>query len=231
MRNTIFGGIAAICMAIPPVSAAPNLSLGEIPKLASPEGEGLLIDLMGHMEALEGAPIGFSVAPSSRSIASVKSGKNDAHVPMIDPGKSGKLASQGLMFSHATLGSLEFGIFHLGSTEMDIDNLDGLTFESLTQTAALFDLPVDGSNCLPCTMKKVTAGRLNGLITAKFVGEQIISSTGTEGIVYTKLKTFPVRFVLRDGDGATDQWISAMVDELRTSGALQETLPMYQQSN
>ncbi len=231
MPNLFVNSLAAFCLTVAPAFAAPTFSVGEIPKLANKDGAGLLIDLIHHMETLDSASIDFSVAPLARSVANVKSGTSDVHMPMMDPGRGRTLANDALMFSSATLGTLEFGVFHPEGTTIDVNAMADLNFETLSATADLFDFSIGASNCLPCTLKKVKAGRLDGLITARFVGQQIVDATGTAGIAYTHFKNFPIRFVLRNGDAATDQWLSATVDDLRASGALQKTLPMYKQPN
>jgi hypothetical protein len=230
VRIVLSAVLTVIILAVTPAWSTPTISLGELPTLSENREEGELIGLIKLMEAAEGSPIKYFVVPMMRSLTSVSSGASDVHMPMIDPGK-GASPMPGLMFSNATLGEVPFSVFHKTDSEIDVSGLKGLLLESPPQTSQLFDFTVNDTNCLPCSMKKLALGRIDGVILGQMVGDEVLKTEGILNVTSTPLAEYSVRFVLRDGDTETDQWLSDMMNGLRTSHNLEFIVPSFSQKS
>lgn len=208
-------------------------SLPEIPVLSEPSGNGIFVQLIEALdeEYTEGK-ISYDIVPFQRSLHNVARGKADFHLPLIEY-ESQKL--DGLKLSEFSLYTVQFSIFSNRSkrivTRKDIDSLKatdqfGLIIETDRTHLSQFDFPVLASSCMECSLKKLTAGRIDALIfggkSISFLREKLL----LDNIHEESFDTYEVKFVVGDTPRGevVERKLTAVFNQLKESGEYERML-------
>ncbi|MQQ07526.1 hypothetical protein GFB49_03585 [Epibacterium sp. SM1979] len=204
-------------------AAEHSVTFGEIPGFSESAQEGILPDVMRLIGASAGAEFGMIVQPFKRSIMSVAKGKHQAHLPFLNPG-NGSVPAPGLAFNSTPLFHTQFSLFHRPGVEIDMSNLASLNIETELAHTDLFSFPTTGTSCIPCSLKKVVAGRVDAFLFANLDVIAIAEAEGITGLAETLYKRYPTHFVIKEGDTEIDALLTKGIEDAVQSGSLQEVL-------
>jgi len=216
-----------------------KLSVAKLPIYSESPTKGILIDVLKALdeEYKEGKFI-IEVYPFQRSINNVISGSADFHFPTIGPNIWGReddtyeheLSKQGVRRSTASLTKTHFALFsNTNSPPLDISKIENYRVETDLGHTVFFYNGIQGTTCLPCSVKKLTTGRLDGLIFASREIEFMAKDASISNIRRQNYKIFGSKFILpvgKKGD-EIDLLISRLIQQMLKSGKLQKVAAPY----
>lgn len=201
--------VGFISLLSPIVASAEAISIAELPVLAENKDEGILVDFVKALQDGGGNAFNHSVVPFARSLRMVSTGESDAHLPFLDP-ENGNPPAPGLAYSDVTIFQVDFALYYNKAKPIALPiSDDALKLETEASHVPLFPFQLEGSTCLPCSLKKLDAGRIDGFVFAKRESDKIIEQNGLANIEQVEYRSFPAKFVIREGDQATN---TALVD-------------------
>jgi len=216
-----------------------KLSVAKLPLYSESPTKGILIDVLKAMdeEYKEGNFI-IEVYPFQRSIDNVISGRADFHFPTIGPNIWGReddnyelaLSKQGVRRSTASLTKTHFALFsNSNHPPLDIANIEDYRIETDLGHTIFFYNGIQGTTCLPCSVEKLSAGRLDGLIFASREIEFMAKDAGITNIQRQNYKIFGSKFILPIGKKGNeiDQLISRLIIKILKNGKLQKVAAPY----
>jgi len=216
-----------------------KLSVAKLPLYSESPTKGILIDVLKAMdeEYKEGNFI-IEVYPFQRSIDNVISGRADFHFPTIGPNIWGQeddnyelaLSKQGVRRSTASLTKTHFALFSNGNKPpLDIAKIENYRIETDLGHTTFFYKDIQGTTCLLCSVKKLSTGRLDGLIFASREIEFMAKDAGITNIQRQNYKIFGSKFILPIGKNGNeiDQLISRLIIKMLKNGKLQKVAEPY----
>ena len=216
--------LAALVAGLFPLLAAAadeaiKVSVAQMPVLAESKDKGLVINMLKAMERVAGRPFDISVQPFARSIADASDGRVDVHFPLLQaigsPNSTGKFD-----YSSEVVYPVNFVLYTKKGSGVTVDSLKAAKIETDIAHTSYFDFPATGSSDLLLSLKKVDAGRIDGVIFADTVLDPVVKSNQLNGLQRTMYKVFNVKFVLAKGANGSpaDKVLSASIAKLKASG-------------
>ncbi len=216
-----------------------KISVGKLPLYSESKDKGILIDVLKAMdeEYKEGNFI-IEVYPFGRSIDNVKNGKADFHFPTIGENIWTKendkyeheLNKQGLRRSSGSLTKTHFALY-VNSDKPDIDTLklEEYRIETDIGHTIFFNDNVQGTTCLPCSVKKLANGRIDGLIFASREIDGMIKDAKYTNIKRLDFKIFGSKFILPTGKKGEeiDKLLSTLIEKMIRNGKLAKVAKPY----
>jgi polar amino acid transport system substrate-binding protein len=241
-RTTLLCGLILLGLLIAPGAALARdfrLSVGYLPLYAETKDGGILIDIIKAMdEEYRDGRFLVEVYPMERSIDNVAQGKADLHFPTIgarvwapEDGVYEKLLQQrGLRRSTCSLTKTHFALYRNSAhPELDVARLEEYRIETDEGHQRLFETPMQGTTCLSCSVKKLAAGRIDGLVFASREIDHMIREGGVTNVVRQDFKVFGSKFILpNSGEGAaTDAVLCDVIGQMVRNGRLADAARRY----
>lgn len=233
-------------MALALVGASPllpgrdlHISVGRLPLYAESKDSGILIDVLKAMdqEYTEGRFL-IEVYPLERSIDNVARGKADVHFPTIgkhvwsqeEDAYEKALGQRGLRRSTCSLTKTHFAIYrNRGQAALDTDDLEQYRIETDAGHQIFFDESMRGSTCLPCSVRKLSARRIDGLVFASREIDFMIQDLGIDNIVRQDFRVFGSKFILpaTAAGEQTDRLLCELIARMIRNGRLEQVAQPY----
>ena len=196
-----------------------KISVAQMPALAENKEKGVVINFLKAMEKASGQTFDIVVQPFARSIGDAIEGRADAHFPLLQavgaPNSTGKFD-----YSTEVVYPVNFVLYTKKGSSFTPDTIKTAKIETDIAHTDYFDFSTTGSSDLLLSLKKVDAGRIDGVIFADNVIDPIIKSNNLTGLKRSMYKVFNVKFVLPKGGngGSADKAITAAIAKLKASG-------------
>ncbi|GAB3244814.1 hypothetical protein [Chitinimonas naiadis] len=219
----------ALLLGIAPISAVGKdfcISLAELPTLAQTDGTGPMVELVKlfRRHYPEGK-IELLISPFARSLAYVERGRCDLHLPFIaNPDVPMKLP--GLTLTQMPFGDVPFVLYYKrGRPVPNLNQADQLQIETDQAHVGMFPFPTRPSSCMPCSVRKVAAGRVDGLVfAAKEINSLVIKEKlDVAQVFYRRFLAHGVVQQSQRGMEA-DAIFSRLLAETQASGEFQQVM-------
>jgi polar amino acid transport system substrate-binding protein len=216
-----------------------RLSVAQLPLYSETPAHGLLIDVLEALDDhYQQGRFLIEVYPFQRSIDNVIHGRADFHFPTIGPtiwgreedGYERAIARAGIRRSSCSLTKTHFALFtNAERPRLDVDALDDQVIETERGHTMFFEQDVRGTTCLPCSVKKLGAGRIDGLIFAAREIDFFIAEAGITNIRRQPFKVFGSKFILPLGPkgDAIDRLLCRLIAEMVRDGSLARAAAPY----
>jgi len=238
ISKTLFA-ISLFFMALSVFAKDYTLSVAKLPLYSESPTKGILIDVLRAMdkEYKDGKFI-IKVFPFERSIKNVISGAADFHFPTIGPtiwGKENdryekKLNKMGLRRSTSSLTKTHFALYsNRDKPPLDTKKLASYKIETDLGHTTFLHQGIQGTTCLPCSVKKLSAGRIDGLIFAAREIDFFIKQAGISNIRRQNFRIFGSKFILplgKKGD-EIDHLLSGLIIKMIKDGSLATVAEPY----
>ena len=216
-----------------------TISVGKLPIYSESKDKGILIDILKAMdeEYKEGKFI-IEVYPFGRSIDNVIKGKADFHFPTI--GKNiwsnetdiyeKKLSKQGIRRSSCSLTKTHFALYsNTSKPKLNVLNLQNKKIETDSGHTIFFHKNIGSTTCLPCSVEKLNAGRIDGLVFASREIDGMIKDGGFKNIRRQNFKVFGSKFILPIGEKGEeiDRLLKSLIQKMIENGKLAEVAKPY----
>lgn len=230
LTGTALPLLLSLCLlATPAMSKELVGSIAQMPVVSESADKGVLIDLIKALEKEAGVTIKREVVPFARSMDNVINHRADFHFPLIVNPETNP-AKLDFDFSAETVYTVNFVIYSNKNKPLDTARLATYKLETDRAHTQYFPFPVDPSVSLDSSLKKIEAGRIDGLIFADVAVDPLIKEMGLKNIHRSLYKVFDVKFVLPKGGhgGETDQMLSAAVRAVKKNGTHDRIMgPVY----
>jgi len=218
------------------VSAADRTaSLAQLPVLAESETQGVLVDLIKAIDKVTGTTTKIIVAPFQRSLKNVADGQADYHLPILDnPERPAQL--DGLMLGKkTTVVNAKFGLYTHKDRPVDLAKADQFRLETEAGHVDFFPVKMAPSTCLDCSLRKILADRIDGVIFAMLEMDNLVANLeGKENIrrsVYRVYRGTAILPANAKGE-ATDAFLADALEKLKANGEYQRILgPLLDQNS
>ncbi|MEA2029792.1 MAG: hypothetical protein U9N49_12585 [Campylobacterota bacterium] len=215
------------------------ISVGKLPLYSESKDRGILIDVIKAMdeEYKEGRFI-IEVYPFGRSIDNVITGKADLHFPTIGKNIWSKesdvyekeLLSKGIRRSSCSLTKTHFALYTNSSRpKIDTSKIQEYKIETDIGHTIFFDKNIQGTTCLACSVEKLSASRIDGLIFASREIDGIIKDGDYKNIRRQNFKIFGSKFILPSGEKGEeiDKLLSSLIATMIKNGKLKKVSKAY----
>jgi polar amino acid transport system substrate-binding protein len=196
-------------------------SLPLLPPLVENADKGILVDLVKAIdEAYPDGSIVIGVYPFKRSMQNVTSGAADFHMPILfNP----DVPEDKLDFQHSTetLFKVVFVLYtNKGNKEINPKNVDKFKIETDRAHVGYFNFPIQPSDSIEGSLKKVDMGRIDGFIFAMPETDAALNKLGLKNINRWEYKTFEVKAVLPKGEKGKeiDEILTTSIEKLKQNG-------------
>ena len=181
--------------------------------------KGAYIDLIRAIDQLTGESTHIVVAPFKRSIRNLTNGVSDYHIPLIEPPDADKLDLP-YAFSTETLFQVSFVLYTNKNKAIDITKPDQYKIATELAHTNFYPFAVVGISCLPCALKMVEMGRIDGFIFAQNEMDPFIRQLGLKNIHRQLYKNFNVKVLIRKGKNRRhiDQYFTNGIQILKARG-------------
>ncbi|HED14928.1 MAG TPA: hypothetical protein ENI62_14970 [Gammaproteobacteria bacterium] len=216
-----------------------RISVAKLPLYSESPTKGILIDVLKAMgKEYQGGKFIIEVYPFERSINNVINGQADLHFPTIGPTIWGrendryekKLNKMGLRRSTSSLTKTHFALYsNSDKPPIDLTRLETYRIETDLGHTTFFYPGIQGTTCLPCSVKKLSAGRIDGLIFAAREIDFFIKKAGITNIRRQNYRIFGSKFILpigKKGD-EIDQLLSKLIIKMIKDGSLARAAAPY----
>lgn len=216
-----------------------RISVVRLPLYSESADKGILIDILKAMdkEYKEGKFI-IQVYPFQRSINNVINGRADFHFPTIGPhiwSKENdkferKLNKMGIRRSSVSLTKTHFALYsNRDKPPLDINRLGQYRIETDSGHTVFFNFNIQGTTCLPCSVRKLSAGRIDGLIFAAREIDGMIKKAHIKNIRRQNYKIFGSKFILPLGPKGDeiDRLLARLIKKMIKNGSLQKVARPY----
>jgi len=216
-----------------------KISVGRLPLYSESKDKGILIDILKAMdEEYKDGKFIIEVYPFGRSIDNVATGKADFHFPTIgkniwakeDDIYEKELYKKSLRRSSASLTKTHFALYTNSSKPpLDLNNIENYKIETDIGHTIFFNKNMQGSTCLPCSLKKLSAGRIDGLVFASREIDFMIKEGGYTNIKRENFKIFGSKFILPVGKKGEeiDALLSSLIQKMIKDGTLEKVAKPY----
>ncbi|NOX25121.1 MAG: hypothetical protein GXP59_03215 [Deltaproteobacteria bacterium] len=215
------------------------LSLGKLPLYIKSPDKGILIKVIKAMDReYKGGHFIIKVYPLRRSIENVINGEADFHFPTIGSKIWGKetgkheeeLRRKGLFRSTASLTETHFALFsNKGKPPINEKHLERYKIETDAGHTFFFGPYVRGTTCLSCSIKKLSAGRIDGLIFAAREIDHIIKKLHITNVRRQNFRIFGSKFILPVGKKGEklDRLLQGLIYKMIKDGTLRKAAGQY----
>ena len=218
-RISIAAGTALVLFASYAGAQPMKASLAQMPVYAESVDKGILVDLVKAISEVTGKQIDIQVVPFKRSIEDVTNAKVDFHMPLI---KNPNIAYKDLNYLHSTetIFHVNFTLYTNKSKPLDMKNLGQYKIETDAAHTQYFAFPIIASSDLESSIKKVDAGRIDGLIFADMAIDPLIAKLNLTNVKRELYYRFDVKIILPKNAKSkeTDAFLTAAIKKLRESG-------------
>lgn len=174
-------------------------SLASMPLSAVEDKDGNLtgayVDFIRALDKVTHSQTNIVVVPFKRSIKNLLDGKADFHIPLIE---IPDLNQDDLpyAFSSETLFKVAFVLYTHKNRPLDINNLDKYSIATDIAHTDFFPFPIIAKTCIPCAMKMVNLGRLDGFIFAQNEIDPLIKQFELKNIHRQLYKNYDVKILI-----------------------------------
>ena len=216
-----------------------KISVGKLPLYSESKDKGILIDILKAMdeEYKEGKFI-IEVYPFGRSIDNVIKGKADFHFPTIGKNIWSKendkyekeLLKQGIRRSSCSLTKTHFALYsNTSKPKIDISRIQDKKIETDSGHTIFFNKNMGATTCLPCSVEKLSANRIDGLVFASREIDGMIKDAKIDNIRRQIFKTFGSKFILPTGDKGEeiDKLLRDLITKMIKNGKLSKVAKPY----
>ncbi|MBK1619410.1 hypothetical protein CKO42_13360 [Lamprobacter modestohalophilus] len=216
-----------------------RLNVGQLPLYAETKDRGILIDVIKAMdEEYQAGRLIIEVYPFERSIHNVAQGLADLHFPIVGSADWGpeagpyeeQLRARGLRRSTCSLTKSHFALYrHRDRPPLDLTRLDDYRIETDAGHRSFFEIPIQGTTCLPCSVEKLSAKRIDGLVFASREIDLMIREAGLTNIARQNFRIFGSKFILPNtAEGAqTDAMLCEVIGRMIRKGSLARVARPY----
>lgn len=215
------------------------ISVGKLPIYSESKDKGILIDVLKAMdEEYKDGKFIIEVYPFGRSIGNVINGKADFHFPSI--GKNiwsrendqyeKELKKQKIRRSSCSLTKTHFALYsNTSKPKIDITKIKEYKVETDSGHTIFFNKNIQGTTCLSCSVKKLSANRLDGLVFASREIDFMIKEGGYTNIKRENFKIFGSKFILPVGKKGEeiDALLSSLIQKMIKDGTLEKVAKPY----
>ena len=240
MKNFIIKTILLLLISTNTINAKDYIiSVGKLPLYSESKDKGILIDVIKAMdeEYKEGKFI-IEVYPFGRSIDNVVKGKADFHFPTIgkniwskeDDKYEKKLLKQGIRRSSCSLTKTHFALYsNTSKPKLDLSNLQNKKIETDSGHTIFFHKNMGSTTCLPCSVEKLSVGRIDGLVFASREIDKMIKDDGFKNIRRQDFKIFGSKFILPNGKKGEeiDKLLKTLIKKMIKNGKLSKVAKPY----
>lgn len=216
-----------------------RITVGYLPLYAESEDHGILIDVIKAMadEYTEGQ-FTIGVYPFERSIHYVEQGLSDMHFPIVgrnvwsdeDDAYEDYLRLRGLRRSTCCLTLSHFALYrNKDKPPLDLDRINEYRIETDMGHRLNFDIPMQGTTNLSGSVKKLSAGRIDGLVFAAREIDLMIQEAAISNIERQDFQIVSSKFILPDtalGED-TNRMLCEVIERMVRSGRLAEVAYPY----
>ncbi|WPL18819.1 hypothetical protein Thiowin_03910 [Thiorhodovibrio winogradskyi] len=216
-----------------------RINVGYLPLYAETKDRGILIDVIKAMGAeYPDGDLHIEVYPFERSIHNVAQGLADLHFPIVGSADWGaendpyedELRTRGLRRSTCSLTKSHFPLYrHRDRPPLDLTRLADYRIETDAGHKLFFEFPIQGTTCLPCSVEKLAAKRIDGLVFASREIDLMIEQAGLTEVTRQDFRIFGSKFIMpntAEGD-ATDAMLCAVISRMIRSGTLERVARPY----
>lgn len=216
-----------------------RINVGHLPLYAETKDDGILIDVIKAMdEEYAAGRLIIEVYPFERSIHNVAQGLADLHSPIVGSADWGpedgpyeeELRARGLRRSTCSLTKSHFALYrHRERSPLDLTRLDDYRIETDAGHRSFFEIPIQGTTCLPGSVEKLSAKRIDGLVFASREIDLMIREAGLTNIARQRFRIFGSKFILPDmAEGAqTDAMLCEVIGRMIRKGTLERVARPY----
>ena len=215
------------------------ISVGKLPLYSESKDKGILIDVLKAMdEEYKDGKFIIEVYPFGRSINNVITGKADVHFPTIGKNIWGKetdtyekeLLKQGIMRSSSSLTKTHFALYtNTSKPNIDVSKIEDYKIETDIGHTIFFNKNMGGTTCLPCSVEKLSNGRIDGLVFASREIDGMIKKGGFKNIRRQDFKIFGSKFILpatKKGE-EIDELLTSLIKKMIKNGKLAKVAKPY----
>ncbi len=218
-----------------------KISIARLPVVAETREKGVFVDLAKEIaKEYKDGKVTFALYPFSRSVYNVEIGDADIHLPFIRSDKGAEvLKGMGLEYADEHLNYTPFALYFKEknasvekwiASDFNSEINNNLSIYTDQQHLIFFDShKFLGKSCLPCLIKMLNAGRIDGVIFAAREIDEIISEhnyTGLNSIIFKNFDSSPVLRADKEGR-ILNKKLSNIILKLRKSGRLAEVMYSY----
>ena len=238
--------LAACCTALGDTTGAAaahaedfRLSVAQLPLYSESPERGILIDVLKALddEYTDGRLL-IEVYPFQRSIDNVVQGRADFHFPTIGPRVWARdddhfedsIAAQGIRRSRCSLTKTHFALFtNADQPPLNSRALGRYRIETDLAHTMFFEPGIGGTTCLPCSVRKLSSGRIDGLVFAAREIESIAAAEGITNIRRQDYRIFGSKFILPLGPKGDriDALLCRLIADMIKSGRLRQVAAPY----
>lgn len=206
-----------------------SATLASLPKSAeiteSGEIKGAFVDLIRNLDRVSNSHTNMVVVPFKRSINNLTNASADYHIPLIKiPGID--VQQLPYAFSTQTLFQVAFVLYTHKDKPLDISQLSN--YDIVTDSAHInfFPFPITGTPCLPCAIRKVNAGRIDGFIFAQNEIDPFIHQYDLNNIHRQLYYNFEVKALIPKGKVGriVDEYLTNAIMKLKKEGVYNKIL-------
>ncbi len=194
--------------------------------------EGAYIDLLDELEKTKTVKFKKKVYPFARSLNNVLANKYDLHIPLIK-NPIAPLSDLPYQLSDETLFIVPFVLYTNINRKIDVSQLNKYQIFTDRAHTSFFPFPIKASTCIPCTLKMVQSGRVDGYIFAQVESDPFVKKFNLSKIKRTLYKNFEVKVVFpksKRGNNAKECFSKSfgqIEDQKRIKKALTKVLGEY----
>ena len=182
-------------------------SLAVMPQSAEIADDGSLtgayVELIRALDHLTNIRTEMNIVPFKRSVRNLILGEADYHIPLIRiPGVDMKQLPYA--FSTDTLFQVPFVLYTNKNSPVDIENLSEHSIITDSAHIDFFPFPVEGLSCLPCAIRMVDMGRVDGFIFAQNEIDPIIKELELTNVHRQLYKNFDVKILIPKGENGQE---------------------------
>jgi len=216
-----------------------KISVGKLPLYSESKDKGILIDVLKAMdEEYKDGKFIIEVYPFGRSIDNVIQGKADIHFPTIGKNIWGKendiyekeLLKQGIRRSSSSLTKTHFALYSNSSKpKLNLSKIEEYKIETDIGHTIFFNKSMGGTTCLPCSVEKLSNGRIDGLVFASREIDGMIKDAKIKNIRRQDFKIFGSKFIIPAGKKGEeiDKLLSSLIKKMIINGKLEEVAKPY----
>jgi polar amino acid transport system substrate-binding protein len=204
-------------------------SLANMPMSAERDKNGRLhgayVELIKGLDQVSNSETKIYVEPFKRSVRNLTKGLVDYHIPLIKiPGIDPTTLPYA--FSTSTLFQVAFVLYTNVNKPLDRSRLGDYTILTDTAHTDFFPFKVSGVTCLPCAIRTLNAGRIDGFIFAQNEIDPYILKYKLGNIHRQLYHNFDVKVLIPRGEAgqSVDRYLSAGIGKLRANGAYDKLL-------
>jgi polar amino acid transport system substrate-binding protein len=218
--------VATLGLAMPGAALAEGkawkASIAQMPNgISESKDKGILIDLVKAMARVSGDSVEIEVVPFPRSMANAIERKADFHLPMLQPDPA-QTSTDKFDFSTELVYNVNFVLYTRKGTGITPENAAKFKIETDTAHTAMFGIPTVATSNLEAAIKRVDAGRSDGLIFVDSVIDPIVKANQLSNVQRSLFKVIGMRFVLPQGERGkeTDKYLTSALKKLKASGEM-----------